>query len=186
MLQRSKSYQIEHRYTQTQIHFNNVCVLIPAGNIERKLGCRGTMEQVYDIWQTGYEKLIKNYQVHHPLFTLNYCHFTIWWTVIKIQSFSKQKRPPQPTYFACLQFIFRFIWFTIEIEWVYIVTMFVLVLALFIVIIIIIFIIRTRLPISQFNESPYWWRKRYLLTVERIYANSASWGPQGKHAYLLL
>lgn len=100
------------------------------GNIERKLDCRGTMEQVYDIWQTGYEKLIKNDQVHHPLFTLNYCHFTIWWTVIKIQSFSKQKIPsPPPSYFARLQFIFRFIWFTIEIECVYIVTMFVLLLA---------------------------------------------------------
>lgn len=112
MLQRSKSYQIEHTciyiytnihteaHTHIQIHFNNVCVLMSPGNIERKLGCRKTMEQVYDLWQTGYEKLIKNDQVHHPLFTLNYCHFTIWWTVIKIQSFSKQKLPSHSLIFC--------------------------------------------------------------------------------------
>ena len=44
--------------------------------------------------------------------------------------FKAKTSPPTPSsYFACLQFIFRFIWFTIEIECVYIVKMFVLLLA---------------------------------------------------------
>jgi len=163
-------------------------MLIPPGNIARKLSCRGTMKQVYDIWQTGHENLIKNDQVHHPLFTLNYCHFTIWWTVIKIQSFSKQKLlPPLPlifclfTVYFSLHLIYNWNWMRLHSQNVCITPRFII-----IIIIIIIFIITTRLPLSQFNESPYWWRNRYLLTVERIYANSASCGPQGEHAYLLL